>query len=40
FPAWFFYSCIAGTGFMILLIWIVMKLFFKEVPFDDEEGDH
>lgn len=39
FPAWFFYSCIAGTGFMILLIWIVMKLFFKEVPFDDEEVD-
>ncbi|MEY9970782.1 putative membrane protein YhdT [Lysinibacillus sp. RC46] len=39
FPAWFFYSCIAGTCFMIILIWVVMKLFFKEVPFDDEEVD-
>ena len=39
FPAWFFYSCIAGTAFMILLIWIVMKLFFKEVPFEDEEEE-
>ncbi|WP_341302788.1 YhdT family protein [Lysinibacillus sp. FSL H8-0500] len=37
FPAWFFYSCIVGTGFMILLIWVVMKLFFKEVPFEEEE---
>ncbi|QDQ02896.1 DUF997 family protein [Lysinibacillus fusiformis] len=37
FPAWFFYSCMAGTVFMIVLIWIVMKLFFKEVPFNDEE---
>ncbi|MGN4125191.1 YhdT family protein [Lysinibacillus sphaericus] len=39
FPSWFFYSCMAGTVFMIVLIWLVMKLFFKEVPFDDEEVD-
>lgn len=39
FPAWFFYSCIAGTGFMIVLIWLVLKLFFKEVSFDDGEVD-
>ena len=39
FPAWFFYSCIAGTIFMIVLIWLVMKFFFKEVPFEDHEGD-
>ncbi|MGE7093732.1 YhdT family protein [Lysinibacillus sp. NPDC048646] len=39
FPAWFFYSCMAGTVFMIVLIWLVMKLFFKEVPFNDEEVD-
>ena len=37
FPAWFFYSCIAGTIFMILLIWITMKLFFKDIPFESEE---
>ncbi|MET4559710.1 YhdT family protein [Lysinibacillus parviboronicapiens] len=39
FPAWFFYSCMAGTIFMIVLICVVMKLFFKEVSFDDEEVD-
>jgi len=39
FPAWFFYSCIAGTIFMIILIWIAIKVFFKDVPFDDEEGN-
>ncbi|RUL52157.1 MULTISPECIES: YhdT family protein [Lysinibacillus] len=36
FPAWFFYSCIAGTIFMIVLIWITIKLFFKDVSFSDE----
>ncbi|WP_097073195.1 YhdT family protein [Ureibacillus xyleni] len=35
FPAWFFYSCFAGTIFMIVLIWITIKLFFKNIPFDD-----
>lgn len=43
FPAWFFYSCIAGTIFMIVLLIIVIKLFFKNVSFDTEEkedGDH
>lgn len=39
FPEWFFYSCIAGTAFMILLIYIVIKLFFKEVDFEDEEEE-
>ncbi|MBO2536164.1 YhdT family protein [Rummeliibacillus suwonensis] len=40
FPAWFFYSCIAGTIFMIILIIIVIKFFFKDVSFDTEEdGD-
>ncbi len=37
FPAWFFYSCIAGTIFMILLIVIIIKFFFKNVSFDEEE---
>lgn len=37
FPAWFFYSCIAGTIFMVILIWITMKLFFKDIPFESEE---
>ena len=37
FPTWFFYSCIAGTVFMIVLIWLSMKLFFKDVSFEEEE---
>ncbi|GGG16709.1 sodium:pantothenate symporter [Lysinibacillus alkalisoli] len=37
FPAWFFYSCIAGTIFMIVLLYVVIKVFFKDVPFDEEE---
>lgn len=43
FPAWFFYSCIAGTIFMIVLLIVVIKLFFKNVSFDTDEkedGDH
>ncbi|MEK9198333.1 YhdT family protein [Lysinibacillus halotolerans] len=39
FPTWFFFSCIAGSIFMIILIWFTMKVFFKDVPFEDGEGD-
>jgi len=37
FPAWFFYSCIAGTIFMIVLIAIVIKFFFTEVSLEEED---
>ncbi len=37
FPAWFFYSCIAGTIFMIIAIWLAIKLFFKDISFDEED---
>ncbi|MDL2297877.1 YhdT family protein [Synergistaceae bacterium OttesenSCG-928-D05] len=37
FPAWFFYSCIVGYIGISLLLWIVIKLFFKDIPFDEEE---
>lgn len=39
FPAWFFYSCIAGTIFMIILIWAAIKVFFKDVSLLHEEED-
>ncbi|RHW38236.1 DUF997 family protein [Lysinibacillus yapensis] len=39
FPEWFFYSCIAGTVFMIFLIWITIKVFFKEVSFEEQEEE-
>ena len=35
-PAWFFYSSVLGVVIMSLLVFIVVKFFFKDVPFDDE----
>ncbi|KKB39039.1 YhdT family protein [Bacillus thermotolerans] len=37
-PAWFFYSCVVGLIVMVVLVYITVKFFFKEVPFE-EEGD-
>ncbi|WP_231514896.1 YhdT family protein [Oceanobacillus salinisoli] len=36
-PSWFFYSCVLGIVVMAVLVFIVVKLFFKDVPFEDEE---
>lgn len=38
-PAWFFYSCVVGLVVMIVLVTFVVKVFFKEVPFTDEESE-
>ncbi|WP_223592128.1 YhdT family protein [Neobacillus bataviensis] len=38
-PAWFFYSCILGSIVMIVLVILTVKFLFKDVPFEDEEGD-
>lgn len=35
-PAWFFYSCVLGFVVMSLLVTIIVKKFFVEVPFDEE----
>ena len=35
FPAWFFDSCIEGTIFMIISIWLAMKLFFKDISLEE-----
>ncbi|MBP2241895.1 putative membrane protein YhdT [Cytobacillus eiseniae] len=35
-PAWFFYSCVVGFVVMVVLVIIMVKLFFKEVSFDEE----
>jgi len=35
-PAWFFYSCVLGFVVMSLLVIIIVKKFFVEVPFEDE----
>ncbi|MCA0971469.1 YhdT family protein [Halobacillus litoralis] len=37
FPAWFFYSCIAGFVVMAVLVIVVVKFWFVEVSFDEEE---
>ena len=37
FPAWFFFSCIGGLIVMSILIVFVVKKFFQEVPFDEED---
>lgn len=36
-PAWFFYSCVLGFVVMVILVTIAVKLWFVEVPLDDEE---
>ncbi|MFS0823864.1 YhdT family protein [Bacillus sp. 1P02SD] len=38
-PSWFFYSCVVGFIVVVLLVIILVKMVFKEVPFEDEGGD-
>lgn len=37
-PSWFFYSCIVGFITIAILVILIVRFFFKEVPFT-EEGD-
>jgi len=36
FPAWFFYSCILGFIIMTVLVTVIVKKYFVDIPFDDE----
>lgn len=44
FPAWFFYSCVVGYPLITILLWVVVRFFFRDVPLEadpdagDEEG--
>ena len=38
-PAWFFYSCIVGFLVMAVLVTVVVKFFFVDVPFDEEQEE-
>lgn len=38
FPTWFFYSCIVGYPIITVVLWIVVRLFFKEMPIDSEDS--
>ncbi|MBN6887990.1 YhdT family protein [Cytobacillus horneckiae] len=35
-PAWFFYSCVLGFLVMSAVVFVVVRLFFTEVPFESE----
>jgi len=35
-PAWFFYSCVVGFIVMAVLVTVIVKFFFVEIPIDDE----
>ncbi|APC46966.1 YhdT family protein [Virgibacillus halodenitrificans] len=35
-PAWFFYSCVLGFIVMAILVTVVVKKFFVEIPFEEE----
>ncbi|WP_010282989.1 YhdT family protein [Bacillus timonensis] len=37
-PSWFFYSCVVGFLVVVLLVIILVKNVFKEVPFEEEKG--
>ncbi|KRG12424.1 sodium:pantothenate symporter [Virgibacillus soli] len=39
FPAWFFYSCILGFIIIFLLVVIFVKVFFRDLSFEEEERD-
>lgn len=39
FPAWFFYSCIGGLIVMVTLVVFVVRRYFTELPFEDEEKE-
>ena len=36
-PAWFFYSCVLGYPVITLILWIVVRFFFSNIPLDDPE---
>lgn len=38
-PAWFFYSCVLGLVVMSVLVTVVVKLWFVDIPLDDGEEE-
>ena len=38
-PAWFFYSCVLGYPVMTLILWIVVRRFFADIPLDEHRND-
>lgn len=38
-PAWFFYSCVLGLVVINILVFIIIKLFFREINLKSEEKE-
>lgn len=38
-PAWFFYSCVAGFVVMVVLVWVTVSRFFKDMPLETREDE-
>lgn len=38
-PAWFFYSCVMGFVVISVLVTVIVKKGFVEMPFDEEQED-
>ncbi|WP_203339680.1 YhdT family protein [Planococcus beijingensis] len=36
-PDWFFYSCVVGFLVIAVLVIVIVKFFFTDVPFEEEE---
>lgn len=37
-PAWFFTSCIAGYPLLSIILWVMVRRCFRDIPLDDEES--
>lgn len=37
-PAWFFYSCVVGLVVMNILVYIAVKVFFKDMDLDEYDN--
>ena len=38
-PAWFFYSCVLGYVLITVMLWLVLRLGFRDMSLDDEDAD-
>ena len=37
FPEWFFYSCVLGLVVINILVFLAVKIFFKDMDLDEQE---
>ena len=37
FPSWFFFSCVLGYPVVTLLLWIVLRRYFVDMPLDTDD---